>query len=92
MQLMDLQRLNRDDPVHQIADRDHADERFAIHARRACEMGIPISLNTDSHSEEDMDLLFYGVSTARRAWLTKKDVINCWPAEKLLTWLKKRGK
>src|SRR5215216_375861 len=63
-----------------------------VHARRAKEMGIPISLNTDSHSEEDMDLLFYGVATARRAWLTKKDVINCWPTEKLLTWLKKRGK
>ena len=62
-----------------------------IHARRAKELGIPISLNTDSHSEEDMDLLFYGVATARRAWLTKNDVINCWPTDKLLKWLKKRG-
>jgi len=63
-----------------------------IHARRAKELGIPISLNTDSHSEEDMDLLFYGVATARRAWLTKNDVINCWSTDKLLKWLKKRGK
>jgi DNA polymerase (family 10) len=39
-----------------------------------------------------MDLLFYGVATARRAWLTKNDVINCWPTDKLLRWLKKRGK
>ncbi len=62
-----------------------------IHARRAKELGIPISLNTDSHSEEDLDLLFYGVATARRAWLTKNDVINCWPTDKLLKWLKKRG-
>jgi len=62
-----------------------------IYARRAKELGIPISLNTDSHSKEDMDLRFYGVAIARRAWLTKEDVINCWPTKKLLDWLKKRG-
>ncbi|HZM23247.1 MAG TPA: DNA polymerase/3'-5' exonuclease PolX [Anaerolineales bacterium] len=62
-----------------------------VYARRAKEMGIPISINTDSHSEEDFDMLPYGVATARRAWLTKEDVINCWPTKKLLTWLKKRG-
>ncbi len=62
-----------------------------VHARRAKELGIPISINTDSHSESDFDLLFYGVAIGRRAWLTKEDVINCWPKEKLLKWLKKRG-
>lgn len=60
-----------------------------VYARRARELGIPISINTDSHSEEDFDNLFYGVATARRAWLTKADVINCWSPEKLLKWLKK---
>ena len=63
-----------------------------VHARRAKELGIPLSLNTDSHSEEDMDLLFYGVATARRAWLEPKDVINTWSTKKLLDWVKKRGK
>lgn len=62
-----------------------------VYARRARELGIPISINTDSHSEEDFDNLFYGVAIARRAWLTKADVINCWSPEKLLKWLKKRG-
>ena len=62
-----------------------------MYARRAKELGIPISINTDSHSEEDFDNLFYGVATARRAWLTKEDVINTWSTKKLLTWLKKRG-
>ena len=61
-----------------------------IYARRANELGIPISLNTDAHSEEDMDLRFYGVAIARRAWLTKEDVINCWSTKKLLGWLKNR--
>jgi len=62
-----------------------------VYARRAKEMGIPISINTDSHSEEDFDMLPYGVATARRAWLSKEDVINCWSTKKLLSWLKKRG-
>ncbi len=62
------------------------------YARRAKDMGIPISINTDAHSEADLDMLFYGVATARRAWLTKEDVINCWPTKKLLDWLKKRGR
>ncbi len=62
-----------------------------MYARRAKELGIPISINTDSHSEEDFDNLFYGVATARRAWLTKEDVINTWSTKKLLAWLKKRG-
>ena len=62
-----------------------------MYARRAKELGIPISINTDSHSEEDFDMLFYGVATARRAGLTKDDVINTWSTKKLLDWLKKRG-
>jgi len=63
-----------------------------VHARRAKELGIPIAINTDAHSEEDLDMLPYGVATARRAWLEPKDVINTWPQKKLLDWLKKRGK
>lgn len=63
-----------------------------VYARRAKELGIPLSINTDAHSAEDMDMRFYGVAIARRAWLEPKDVINCWPTKKLLDWLKKRGK
>ena len=61
-----------------------------MHARRAKDMGIPISINTDAHSEADLDVMFYGVATARRAWLEAKDVINTWPRKKLLDWLAKR--
>ncbi|RPI92389.1 MAG: DNA polymerase/3'-5' exonuclease PolX [Chloroflexi bacterium] len=63
-----------------------------LHARRAKELGIPIAINTDAHSEEDLDMLPYGVATARRAWLEPKDVINTWTPKKLLAWLNKRGK
>ena len=61
-----------------------------VSARRARELGIPLSINTDAHSEADLDMLPFGVAIARRAWLTKDDVINCWPVEKLLDWLKQR--
>ena len=61
-----------------------------IYARRAKEMGIPLSINTDSHSEHDFDMLHFGVAIARRAWLTVEDVINTWPTERLLEWLAKR--
>jgi len=62
-----------------------------VHARRAKDLGVLISINTDAHSEADLDMLFYGVATARRAWLEPKDVINTWTPDKLLAWLKKRG-
>jgi DNA polymerase (family 10) len=62
-----------------------------VYARQARDMGIPISINTDAHSEADMDMLPFGVATARRAWLTAGDVINTWPARRLLDWLDKRG-
>ncbi len=61
-----------------------------VNARRAKELGVPISINTDAHSEADLDMLFYGVATARRAWLEPNDVINTWTRDKLLAWLKKR--
>jgi DNA polymerase (family X) len=61
-----------------------------IYARRAKEMGIPISVNTDAHSEADLDMLPFGVAIARRAWLTAADVINTWPTQKLLDWLRRR--
>ena len=62
-----------------------------VTARRARELGIPISINTDAHAEADLNLLNFGVAMARRAWLEPKDVINAWPAKKLVAWLKQRG-
>ena len=60
------------------------------HARRAKELGVLLSINTDAHSEEEYDLLHYGVAIARRAGVTKNDVINTWSTDKLLKWLKSR--
>lgn len=59
-----------------------------IYARQAVEKGIMLSINTDAHSPEDMDLLFYGVATARRGWVEPPSVINTWEPEHLVSWLK----
>ncbi len=62
-----------------------------VYARRAIEMGIRLSINTDAHSDTDMDLLHFGVATARRGWVTAEDVINTWEPQRLLDWLQDRS-
>ncbi len=60
-----------------------------VYARRAAEMGIPLSIDTDAHAPDHLDLMEYGVSVARRAWVGPESVINTWPTKKLLDWLKR---
>jgi DNA polymerase (family 10) len=57
-------------------------------ARLAKERGLKIIISTDAHAPEHLKLMRYGVLTARRAWLTKKDVLNTLPPEKLLASLR----
>lgn len=58
-----------------------------VYARRAIEMGVKLTINTDAHSEGDLDLLNFGVATARRAWVEAGQVVNTWADERLLDWL-----
>ena len=51
-----------------------------VHLRLAKQHGVKIVINTDSHHTSHMEKLHYGVSQARRAWLTKDDVLNTLPA------------
>lgn len=46
------------------------------HARLAAEAGVAICVNTDAHGVETLANMTYGIATARRAWLTKKQVAN----------------
>jgi DNA polymerase (family X) len=58
-----------------------------VHAAAARDAGIPIVINTDAHSTSGLDVLEYGVFTARRAGLETGDVANTrpWPQfQKLL--------
>ncbi len=45
--------------------------------REAIKNGVKIIINTDSHSKEQMELMSFGVSVARRGWAEKADIVNC---------------
>ncbi|MCY7303038.1 MAG: DNA polymerase/3'-5' exonuclease PolX [Thermoleophilia bacterium] len=54
---------------------DRLDMRDA-HARLAGEAGVLIPVNTDAHSVESLAYAELGIGQARRAWLTKEQVLN----------------
>ncbi|MBI4379861.1 MAG: DNA polymerase/3'-5' exonuclease PolX [candidate division NC10 bacterium] len=56
------------------------------HARRAKELGVMLSIDTDTHFLDQLENMTLGVATARRAWIGKSDVVNAMPLEKLLAW------
>jgi len=47
-----------------------------VNCRTAKDYDILISINTDSHHKDHLRYMKYGVATARRGWLEKKDVAN----------------
>ena len=53
-----------------------------VHLRMAKQHGVKIVINTDFHHTSHMEKLHYGVTQARRAWLTKNDVLNTLPSQK----------
>jgi DNA polymerase (family 10) len=52
------------------------------HLRLAKQYGVKIVINTDSHHTSHLDKIRFGVLQARRAWLTKEDVLNTLPSQK----------
>ena len=61
-----------------------------VHSRLAKERGVMLSINTDAHGSADLGLMIYGIYTARRGWLEKKDVLNTLPLAELMKWLGER--
>ncbi len=59
------------------------------HARLARERGVPLAIDTDTHTLDQLDNIALGIGVARRAWLTKEDVINTRPCADLLAWAHK---
>ena len=47
-----------------------------VNARLAKEKGVTLVIDTDAHSIANLDLMRYGLFVARRAGLTKDDVLN----------------
>ena len=63
----------------------------SLPVKRFEEKGIPIVINTDSHTTEGFDVMRYGVYQARRAGLEKKDVANTRTFKQLQKMLRNRG-
>lgn len=59
-----------------------------VWARRAMQAGVKLAINTDAHAPADLEWMRYGVIVARRAWLTRNDVVNCLSYSKLLRLLR----
>ena len=49
------------------------------HARAAAEAGVPIVISTDAHRTHELANLRLGVAMARRAWMTREQVVNTRP-------------
>jgi DNA polymerase (family X) len=59
------------------------------HLRSAKQRGVKIVINTDSHHTAHMEKIRFGVLQARRAWLTRDDVLNTLPANKFARAMKR---
>jgi DNA polymerase (family 10) len=53
----------------------------AVHCRRARQKGVTIVINPDAHSTGGLADVAYGIGVARRAWLTRRDLLNTAPLE-----------
>ncbi len=58
--------------------------------RLAKDMGVMVAISTDSHNRQHMDFIRFGIHTARRGWLEKKDVLNTRPLKEVLRILKNK--
>ncbi|HSB41507.1 MAG TPA: DNA polymerase/3'-5' exonuclease PolX [Methylomirabilota bacterium] len=59
-----------------------------IHARRAHALEVRVAISTDTHLLDQLDWMELGVATARRGWTETRQVVNTWPPQKLLAWLR----
>ncbi len=63
-----------------------------VHLRQARQRGVKIVINTDSHHTSHLEKIRYGILQARRAWLTKNDVLNTLPPDKFAKAMKHEWK
>jgi DNA polymerase (family 10) len=59
-------------------------------ARLAQERGVKLAVNTDAHTRYQLRYMEFGVGTARRGWVEKKNVLNALPLKDLRAYLTDR--
>lgn len=55
---------------------------------QAQELQVPIAINTDAHSIDQLRFMDTGVKYAQKAWLKESNIVNTWSTEKLIDYLK----
>jgi DNA polymerase (family 10) len=92
--LIDLAKIMDEAKKHNIAfELNASPERLDLndaHCMLAKEKGVLVAISTDAHSIHHLNNIEYGIHTARRGWLEKKDVLNTRPLAELLKILKKK--
>jgi DNA polymerase (family 10) len=63
-----------------------------LHCRKAKEMGVRMSIGTDSHHLDQMWMISLGVAVARRGWLEAKDILNTLSLKEILKWCHRKNK
>jgi DNA polymerase (family X) len=64
-------------------------DMYDYYCKMAKEKGAKMTCDSDGHAIAQRSFLSYGISVARRGWLTKKDVLNTLPLNKLFDYWNK---
>ena len=54
-----------------------------VYIRAAKEKGVKFAIGTDAHSIDHLRYIRFGIATARRGWLEKKDVLNTYSIKEI---------
>ncbi len=74
----------------EINGQPHRRDLHDGHARLARDRGVAIVLSSDAHGVGGFEHLHWATFTARRAWLTRDDILNCRPLAALRSSLRRR--
>ncbi len=56
--------------------------------RKCVAAGVKMAIDSDAHNDSHFAFTGFGIAQARRGWTEKGDIINAWPLEKMLKFLK----
>jgi DNA polymerase (family 10) len=73
----------------EINSQPHRLDLCDSHARLARDRGARLAINSDAHEIDALGYTRWGILTARRAWLTKDDVINTRPLKQFRAGLRR---
>ncbi len=72
--------------INSAIERLDLNDKLAMQAK---ENGVKMVISTDAHSTKGLKNIQNGIIQARRAWLTKDDILNTLGKEKLLLFFRK---